>query len=54
MRKRLGIEQLCRKLRETRLRWLGHVERRDESYLGEESEENAGLQEETGKAEKKI
>ena len=33
MREWLVIEQLCGKLRETRLRWFGQIEKRDESYV---------------------
>ncbi|XP_047491860.1 uncharacterized protein LOC125041127 [Penaeus chinensis] len=35
IRERLGIEKkLTDKIKESRLRWFGHVDRRDESYVG--------------------
>ena len=32
--KTVGVDELGGKLRETRLRWLGHVVRREKSYVG--------------------
>ena len=29
-----GVERMSKKLRETRLRWYGHVLRREEGYIG--------------------
>ena len=49
VRSRTGVVELGQKLRETRLRWLCHLMRREESYVGrrmrnlvwaEEEEEN--------------
>ena len=34
VRSRTGVVELGQKLRETRLRWLGHIIRREESYVG--------------------
>ena len=34
VRKRVGVGELGQKLREDRLRWFGHVYRRDEDYVG--------------------
>ena len=34
IRKTMGVDELGGKLRETRLRWLGHVVRREEGYAG--------------------
>ena len=34
VRERLGVEEISRKIRESRLRWFGHVERRDTEYVG--------------------
>ena len=34
MRSRTGVVELGQKLREMRLRWLGHIIRRKESYVG--------------------
>ena len=33
IRKTMGVDKLDKKLRETRLRWLGHVVRREEGYV---------------------
>ena len=35
VREKLSVCQLERKLRETRLRWYGHVKRRNEEYVGQ-------------------
>ena len=35
VRKELGVAEMRRKLREARLRWFGHVLRRDEEYVGQ-------------------
>ena len=34
IKKIMGVDELGGKLRETRLRWLGHVVRREEGYVG--------------------
>jgi len=34
VRRRVGVSELGQKLREERLRWFGHVYRRDEEYVG--------------------
>ena len=34
IRKMIGVGELEEKLRECRLRWLGHVIRREEGYVG--------------------
>jgi len=34
VRRRVGVSELGQKLREGRLRWFGHVYRRDEGYVG--------------------
>ena len=34
MRSRTGVVELGQKLGETRLRWLGHIIKREESYIG--------------------
>ena len=34
VRSRTGVVKLGQKLRETRLRWLGHITRREEPYVG--------------------
>ena len=34
MRRETGVSELRGKLKETRLRWLGHIVRRDEGYVG--------------------
>jgi len=34
VRQRMGVTNLSAKLRETRLRWYGHVYRKDENYVG--------------------
>ena len=33
IKKTMGVDELGGKLREMRLRWLGHVVRREESYV---------------------
>jgi len=35
VRKELGVAEMRRILREARLRWFGHVSRRDEEYVGQ-------------------
>ena len=34
VRRRLGVVELGHQLRETRMRWLGHITRREETYVG--------------------
>ena len=34
IRERLGVTELEAKLREARLRWMGHVHRREDNYVG--------------------
>ena len=34
VRRRMKVEKLSDKLREARLRWFGHVMRREETYVG--------------------
>ena len=38
IRERLGVIELGAKLREARLRWMGHVYRREDNYVGKRVE----------------
>ena len=44
------------KTREARLRWYGHLRRKDDGYIGRENDDEVGVarKEETGKAKKEV
>ena len=54
IRERLGVTELGAKLREARLRWMGHVCRREDNYVGKRVERTSDWKKEERKTEEKM
>ena len=54
IRERLGVTKLEAKLREARLRWMDHVYRREDNYVGKVSGKTSDWKKEERKTEEKV